>query len=219
VLAWDSESLPSLLASVVRKMMLAKQAPAEGDQPTVVRRTNATTSCWKTATRTSLNFNLSISRRVRNFNMWEDLGKGADGRAFLVSGGTSQAVGVLKFFAKDPQFSAQKEAGIWQRVYSHLAPIDSVRVVKVMSHHALLMPWFQSPTRDEDTLEAICTTLKEDYQENGLMHGDVAWRNVGVYRHNGKTAAVVFDMQSVVSKAQDDAWINEARQKLRMNIM
>ena len=149
---------------------------------------------------------------------WE--GRGSDGRAFLVSGGTTcQAVGVLKFFAKNPLASAQREAAIWQHVYSHLAPVNSVRVVQAMSHTALLMPWFQSPTRDEATLEAICTTLKDDYQEKGFMHGDVAWRNVGVYKHNGKIAAVVFDMQSVSETAGDDAWINEAKEKLRMNLM
>jgi hypothetical protein len=41
---------------------------------------------------------------VKNFYLWEDLGHGADGRAFLVSGGTRGAVGVLKFFFQgDPE--------------------------------------------------------------------------------------------------------------------
>jgi len=39
-----------------------------------------------------------IAGAVKNFFLLEDLGHGADGRAFLVSGGTKRAVGVLKFF-------------------------------------------------------------------------------------------------------------------------
>ena len=99
VMEWNDRSLPVILASVIKKMMLARQ----GAEPTVLLLANETTSAWKKAPQqASLNFHRCISGAVKNFYFWEDLGRGADGRAFLVSGGTRGAVGVLKFFFQDP---------------------------------------------------------------------------------------------------------------------
>ena len=80
------------------------------------------------------------------FFLWEDLGHGADGKAFLVSGGTKGAVGVLKFFFTDAESKAKHELRMWNEVYAHLPPVaQTVRVVTVMVQTTLLIPWFQCP--------------------------------------------------------------------------
>ena len=87
-------------------MMLAQQ----GTSPLILRLANEETSAWKKAPEwRSLNFSLCISTCVKNYFFWEDLGRGADGRAFLVSGGSKGAVGVLKFFFKDAETKLRKK--------------------------------------------------------------------------------------------------------------
>lgn len=207
--------LPKILVSVVRKMMITQRLYTN---PTVLRYANAITSAWKRAPdRATLNFDLFISKSVKNFFLWEDLGTGADGRAFLVSGGTKGAVGVLKFFHKDTEQRASHEELMWKSIYSHLVPVSSLRVVQVMGATALLMPWFQCPERTEQELEAVKLTLKNDFQRKGFRHDDVAWRNVGIYEQDGETKAVVFDMQRVVASKEDEEdedWIAEAIEAL-----
>jgi hypothetical protein len=218
-MSWNDKSLTLKLASVIKKMMLARQ----DTEPTVLRFANATTSVWKKAPNfSSLNFELCISGAVKRFFLWEDLGHGADGRAFLVSGGTKGAVGVLKFFYFGPEKKAQHEARMWKQVYSHLSPVDStVRTVQVMCQTALLMPWFQCPERTKSTLDAVEMTLREDFMAKGIRHDDVAWRNVGIYYGNdGQTKAVVFDMQKVkVVENQEKDWVKSAVMSLSQNLV
>jgi len=206
-----------VLASVIKKMMIAKQ----GNAPTVLRLANRKTSIWKKAPQeSSLNFGLCISKAVRNFLLWEDLGHGADGRAFLVSGGTKGAVGVLKFFfGSEPETvkrKAQHELDMWRQVYGHLSPVkQTIRIVEVMGHKALLMPWFQCPKRTHSTLLAVEKTLTEDFMGKNFRHNDVAWRNVGVYSDGGETKAVVFDMQRVYPDTNDNGWVKVAFESLK----
>jgi hypothetical protein len=212
VFNWNDPTLPAVLVSTVKKMLLAKQRPVD-DQPTVLRLANETSCAWKKAPpRDNLKFNRCISKAVQNFYFWEYLGNGADGKAFLVSGGTHGAVGVLKFFYADAPERANQEASTWTAIYGHLAPVASVRVVKVAGQTALLMPWFHSPRRSKETLEAVRVTLLNDYQRRGFRHGDVAWRNVGVYVEQGQTKAIVFDMQQVTQAqtAQQADWVELA---------
>jgi hypothetical protein len=219
VMEWNDRSLPVILASVIKKMMLARQ----GAEPTVLRLANETTSAWKKAPQqASLNFDRCISGAVKNFYLWEDLGHGADGRAFLVSGGTRGAVGVLKFFFQDPEAKAQYEEKMWKAVYSHLSPVaNTVRIVKVMCQTALLMPWFQCPKRTQSELDAVQKTLSEDFENKGIRHDDIAWRNVGVYHgDNGELQAVVFDMQKVCYVAnQEEDWIRPAIASLHQKLI
>jgi hypothetical protein len=219
VMKWNDKSLPAVLASLIKKMMLARQ----GAEPTVLRLANATTSVWKKAPQqTSLNFDRCISGAVRNFYLWEDLGHGADGRAFLVSSGTRGAVGVLKFFFQDPEAKAQYEEKMWKAVYSHLSPVaNTVRSVKVMGQAALLMPWFQCPKRTQSELDAVQKTLLKDFKNKGIRHDDIAWRNVGVYHdENGQLQAVVFDMQKVFYVAnQEEDWVQPAIASLSQKLI
>jgi hypothetical protein len=216
VLLRTNKSLPRVLVSVVNKMMLARVV----GEPSVLRFANATTSVWKRAPdKSSLQFNLCISKSVKRFYLWEHLGHGADGKAFLVSGGTKGAVGVLKMFFQDAEESAEHEKQAWKAVYSRLPAVASVRVVKVRGHTSLLMPWFHSPSRDEATLAAIEATLTKDFKSNGRRHHDVAWRNVGVYTDGGgQTNAVVFDMKSVSADGNGEDWVTAAVESLRRKL-
>ena len=215
-IAWNEPSLPIILASLIKKMMCARQV----GHPAVLRFANGQSSAWKKSPPQShLDFGLCISSSAKNFLFWEDLGHGADGRAFLVSGGTKGAVGVLKFFIGNHALEkAEKEERMWLNVYSHLSSVvSSVRVVQVMGHSALLMPWFQCPERTQEDLDAVEKTLKEDFEGKNFHHGDVAWRNVGVYLDkNGEKRAVVFDMQTVrrVRHPEDDDWVTSAVKSL-----
>ena len=79
-----------------------------------------------------------------------------------------------------------------------------------MDQVALLMPWFQSPRRAQGTLDAVAKMLKEDLRANGFRHGDIAWRNVGVYHADGELRAIMFVMQSVEPCEADVDWVTPA---------
>jgi len=218
IIEWDDRALPVVLASVIKKMMLARIEGA----PAVLRIANETTSAWKRApAESTLDFGLCISSAVKNFFLWEDLGHGADGRAFLVSGGTKGAVGVLKFFFTDPEVKAQHEESMWKQVYSHLPPVaESVRIVSVMGQKALLMPWFQCPERTQSSLNAVEETLRDDFMNKRYRHDDVAWRNVGVYCDGDQMKAVVFDMQKVhYDENQKEDWVTSAVASLSQKLI
>lgn len=220
VFQWNDQALPMLLVSVIRKMM----APSQLSEPKVLRLANEVTSAWKKAPPySSLDFNLCISTAVKNFFLWEDLGHGADGRAFLVSGGTKGAVGVLKLFFDEAETKSRHEHKMWLSVYSHLIPVQkTVRVVQVMQQQALLMPWFQCPNRTRSTLDAVEKTLRGDFFNKGIRHDDVAWRNVGVYKDGGgQERAVVFDMQKVFlveDQTASDDWVQSAIKSLESKL-
>ena len=218
VMLWNDRSLPMVLASVIKKMMLARQ----GAEPTVLRLANETTSAWKRAPpQSSLNFDLCIFSAVKNFFIWEDLGRGADGRAFLVSGGSKGAVGVLKFFYVDAECKARHEEHMWKKVYSHLSPVaKTVRSVEVMGQTALLTAWFQCPKRTQADVDAVEKTLRKDFMEKGMHHDDVAWRNVGVYSDDGQTKAVMLDMQKVhFVENQEEDWVESAVASLSQKLI
>ena len=76
------------------------------------------------------------------------------------------------------------------------------------------MPWFQTPRRTQATLDAVAKTLREDFMEKGFCHGDVAWRNIGVYHEDGEMKAVVFDMQKVEPCEPNTDWVTSDVAKL-----
>ncbi len=83
---------------------------------------------------------------------------------------------------------------------------------------ALMMPHFSAITaqKREEMLGLIEHMLREDFDRRGLVHGDVAWRNVGLYKKGEQTKAVVFDMAKVEEKKLSNGqWVEVAFQKLR----
>jgi hypothetical protein len=222
ILRHDDPGLRLFLASILKKMCTMSgsvelEHVAGRQLEAYVRHTTTLTSSWKKViVKTGLDFDSFISTRVSNFNIWEELGHGAHGRACLVSGGLKHAVGVLKFFheSTDAKQDAAAEERAWKRVYAELAPVRGVRVVQVMQRWTLLMPWFAPPTRDSTTLAAIEKTLRDNFHKKGLEHQDVKWRNIGVYTSEGAVKVVVFDLTGL-RQNQDDGWIKTAVASLR----
>jgi hypothetical protein len=79
------------------------------------------------------------------------------------------------------------------------------------------MPHFAA-VKDQDrlnTLELVRATLTAKFASKGLVHEDVAWRNIGVYKDGGVTKAVVFDLNRVRTQNKtDDSWVDTAMAKL-----
>eukprot|EP00657_Telonema_sp_P-1_P001637 TRINITY_DN1427_c0_g1_i1.p1 TRINITY_DN1427_c0_g1~~TRINITY_DN1427_c0_g1_i1.p1 ORF type:complete len:160 (-),score=52.45 TRINITY_DN1427_c0_g1_i1:64-543(-) len=136
----------------------------------MLRYANKKTFIWKQTPDWNLDYALCLPRNISRFYLWEYLGHGADGKTFLVSGGTKGAVGVLKFFLQDAEENATKELKMWQSVYGDLKPVASARVVTVTKQEALLMPWFRSPQRNAQELAAIEETLRNDYVAVSYTH-------------------------------------------------
>jgi hypothetical protein len=225
----DDRQLVPMLVSVFRKMMQTAFTDVKhkaGKSVTrVLRYANATTHCWKKAYYPlGLQFQQPISFGVKNFFIWEELGHGAEGKAFLVSGGSQGNVGVAKFYFRHQGTNAASESQNWTNVYKpdRLPQVTSVRVIRLMGleKEVLLMPWFATPKRDEKTLQAIQDTLKRDFQGNGFVHHDVAWRNVGTYHSkDGTLKAVLFDMSSVQQfRQRDTGWVINAITNLRKKL-
>ena len=81
------------------------------------------------------------------------------------------------------------------------------------------MPHFakvKQPDR-KHALPLVKATLMSDYHRKGLIHRDVSWRNIGLYKSkSGEVRAVVFDMGSVreVEDGESAAWVTDACDKL-----
>ena len=158
----------------------------------------------------------------------EDLGVGRSGRVWLVCS-PSGRVGVLKFSVVVPgegsnltvvefrKEHVQKELGRWRKFYPKLG--EMCRVQKFAGHWALLMPHLCTPKRNEATLELVEQTLKNCFVAQSWKHGDVAWRNIGMYKDGGgREVCVVFDLEEVTECNSGD-WvagvIEELRQKTK----
>jgi hypothetical protein len=225
VVGSDSEDLPVILLSVFTKMTLIKTHKVKHEAGLMVserlRLANATGFSWKKATYPNgLDFGSFIGAGVTNFFFWEELGRGASGKVYLVSGGAKGSVGVIKFFFNDKKAAAKSEQEWWGKVYGHLPGVAKVRTVELMGQTALLMPWFAPPTLDKVTLDAVERTLKEDYHKKGLVHEDVAWRNIGVYNSEEGIQAVAYDMGNLrpVNEDESDKWVATAVERLRTKL-
>jgi hypothetical protein len=147
----------------------------------------------------------------------EDLGHGAHGRVWLTCA-SSGAVCVLKFAldGKGPSLDSEKE--VWEKVYS---PEIKVFREDWCGEPALRMPHFAKVKEHDQkhVVPLVKATLMSDYHQKGLVHKDVAWRNIGLYKaKSGELRAVVFDMGSVseVEDGESAAWVTDACDKLKV---
>ncbi len=92
----------------------------------------------------------------------------------------------VEVFARPQRRLAERGRRGFGKVYPDLA-----KNVRLERFGGLLMPHFDTPVRDEATLALIEECLRERFVPLNLMHGDVRWRNVGVYKKDGRTKAVV----------------------------
>jgi hypothetical protein len=167
--------------------------------------------------------------RAKNLLLLEDLGVGHSGRVWLVCS-ASGLVGVLKFSVAEPpngwlgdlqttrNFQKEKletELKWWKKIYPELGKM--CRVQKFAGFWALLMPHLCSPKRNDVALQGVEDSLREHFVKHGLEHRDVAWRNIGFYKQNGKDWYVVYDLESVTANPSGD-WVEEAINSLREKI-
>jgi hypothetical protein len=182
---------------------------------------------WCKRPKPALDENLKWSKvpNAAKVLLLEDLGVGHSGRVWLVCS-RSGLVGVLKFSVATPpkgesfvgkledyrKSLLEKELKFWQVIYPELGKYCCMR--RFAGHWALLMPHLSTPQRNETSLSGVKKTLFDRFVKKKLKHGDVAWRNIGVYMSDGKEVYVVFDFESV-SKSEDSDWVEGALQNLR----
>ena len=160
--------------------------------------------------------------RAKNLLLLEDLGVGHSGRVWLVCS-KSGLVGVLKFSVAEPKkawtgalddFREQKlqtELKWWKQIYPELGQMCSVQ--KFAGCWTLLMPHLCSPQRNEIAVNGVRETLQDCFADKGLEHGDVAWRNIGVFEENGEAKYIVYDLESVKVNSSAD-WVDVAVEEL-----
>jgi len=147
----------------------------------------------------------------------EDLGRGADGRVWLTCA-CSGAVCVLKFPINTMSQcnDVERELKNWKKAYPEFE--SKVLHEKWCGREALRMPHFATVRPEERlrVLGSVKTTLETNFYDNGLVHKDVAWRNIGLYKGGAEQQAVVYDLGRVRGQITgDDSWVNDAIEKLK----
>ena len=73
------------------------------------------------------------------------------------------------------------------------------------------------PDDRSNVLGLVEETLETQFASKGLVHEDVAWRNIGLYKDGAHRKAVVFDLGRVQNSDKTDGgnWVNNAIAKLR----
>ena len=84
---------------------------------------------------------------------------------------------------------------------------------------ALVMPHFSSVLEDERNLyrAEISDVLTNKFMNNGKVHEDVYWRNIGKYKStSGSVVLVLYDLHNVVDFKVDKHvnWIENAMNSL-----
>lgn len=154
---------------------------------------------------------------TKNLYLLEDLGTGSSGHVWLACS-VGGAVCVLKFLVKKEESARvlEEECKWWHEIYPSFAPY--VRIAVFCERKALVMPHFDAPKRDKETLALVEETLKKCFSSRGLEHPDVRWRNMGVYKDDaGLRKIVLFDLVGVEKQASTD-WVAKALEKLQKSI-
>jgi hypothetical protein len=172
------------------------------------------------------------------------LGHGADGKALLVSNRFGE-VGVMKLCVRSdwgraksrsaiteaitPKEldsgwkTAQIEAENWKKVYRLYDWAETVRAERWMGLPAVVMPHFyQFKTRAdrENSLVAVQKCLEEKFVQEGYVHEDVAWRNVGYFKKGEEIVVVMLDLCGTRVKSRQSSefpvnWVETAIEYLR----
>ena len=223
---WNlDENVFNLIGSVLWKMNVATDdADLIGSGQMVIQLTENSFFWCKRPEKAGLkHLRWSEVPRATKLLLLEDLGVGHSGRVWLVCSGNG-LVGVLKFSVANPPTHwsgtledfrndyLKRELKWWKEIYPELGEMCSVQ--KFAGHWALLMPHLCAPKRNDATLTLVEQTLRTNFVDRGLMHGDVLWRNIGVYKRNNETVCVVYDLESV-GKSQSSDWVEVAINKLR----
>ena len=150
----------------------------------------------------------------------EDLGRGSTGKAWLCVTVTKpcSASCVLKFDNKHSRSEKLlKELEMWNLLYPDFSTM--VKLEHWSGADALVMPHFSTvlESEREQYKDEILQVLINRFMQNGKVHRDVRWCNIGKYRsRSGAVALVVFDLYDVVAYDVDahHNWIEEAMHSL-----
>jgi hypothetical protein len=127
----------------------------------------------------------------------EDLGRGGSGRAWLMCTlSENPSICVLKFRNKMAlsKEKIKEEQRWWDEVYGKEFP---TRADNWSGSWALMMPHFSAIPLELrlSFIDRIRALLVEKFQGKGLVHPDVAWRNIGMYvTPQGEECPVLFDL-------------------------
>jgi hypothetical protein len=142
----------------------------------------------------------------------EDLGRGASGKAWLACTlSRNPAVCVLKFHNKALTSSLLKEKQWWDVIYPEFR--DMIKVESWSASDALVMPHFCPVLESErkNFYQSILDLLTNRFNEKGVLHGDVKWRNIGFYLRKGEKVPVIYDLETVRAAESTDAnWVDRA---------
>ena len=172
------------------------------------------------AVHSKVDFNNFPHKNVRTLVALEDLGRGSTGKAWLCVTVTKprSASCVLKFDNKHSRSEKLlKELEIWNLLYPDFSTM--VKLEHWSGADALVMPHFSTvlESEREQYKDEILQVLINRFMQNGKVHGDVRWCNIGKYRsRSGAVALVVFDLYDVVAYDVDahHNWMEEAMQSL-----
>ena len=112
----------------------------------------------------------------------EDLGRGSNGKCWLVTTRTFSAVCVLKFDNLNRESVLISEAENWRKLYDFTIS-GLVTVVEWSGSFALMMPHFATIQEGErDSYRDKIIVLLERIHDLGYYHDDIHWRNMGCYK-------------------------------------
>lgn len=138
----------------------------------------------------------------------EDLGRGSNGKAWLVTTEMFSSVCVLKFDNCDRTDNLLYEKDMWHIIYPEFA--SKVHVEQWSGASALVMPRFATIHESERAkLKNKVSELLMLIEAKGFWHEDVQWKNMGCYKSNGAINPVLFDLIHVreLESPKSDDWI------------
>ena len=222
----DDPDFWPMIISVLRVMCLTPVGSSSGYRYVAEVGPDISGFKWRTLDREvgieEMDFEKMPRCNRKNFYVWENLGCGVSGRAFLATSTDPPfTVCVIKCFfsgnvskadkQKSREESRDQELECWKEIY----PKFGCRTVTVFEKRpALLMPYFSSiDVRDRFLLlPKVKETLMTSYDKKGWFHGDVKWRNIGQDKNQN---VVVFDMGQVRKKKEtDEGWVQKAIDEL-----
>jgi hypothetical protein len=153
------------------------------------------------AVHSRVDFNKFPNKNVKTLVALEDLGRGSTGKAWLCVTVTQpcSASCVLKYANKRSESDKlMKEREMWHLLYPEFSTM--VKLEHWSGADALVMPHFSTvlESEREQYKDEILQVLTTRFMQNGKVHRDVRWRNIGKYRsRSGAVVLVVFDLHDV----------------------
>ena len=108
------------------------------------------------------------------------------------------------------------EKMVWDQIYPEFRFM--VLLEEWSGRETLKMPHFPAiPVEQRRQSMNLVREALSLFDERGLIHCDVAWRNMGIWLDNQKSLRViVYDLRSVRNKEDGDVdWINQAIRRLQ----